>query len=69
MTRGRSRSTGRRKGGIHIKAANRGKLRKAAGVKKGQKIPVAKLRQMKRSSNPKTRKRATFALNARKFKH
>jgi oligoendopeptidase F len=50
---------------IYIKKANRGKLRKAAGVKKGKKIPVSKLRQMKRSKNPKTRKRATFALNAR----
>ena len=53
---------------IKIKKANRGKLRKAAGVKKGQKIPVSKLRQMKKSSNPKIRKRATFALNARKWK-
>jgi len=53
---------------IHIKKSNRGKLRKSAGVKKGRKIPVAKLRKMKRSKNPKTRKRATFALNARKWR-
>lgn len=53
---------------IHIKKANRGKLRKATGTKKGRKIPVSKLRQMKRSPNPTTRKRANFALNARKFK-
>lgn len=53
---------------IKIKKANRGKLRKAAGTKKGQKIPVSKLKKMKNSSNPKTRKRATFALNARKWK-
>ena len=52
---------------IRIKKSNRGKLRKAAGTKKGRKIPVSKLRQMKRSKNPKTRKRATFALNARKW--
>jgi len=58
----------RRKGGIKIKKANRGKLRKAAGTKKGQKIPVSKLRAMKKSKNPKTRQRANFALNARKFK-
>jgi len=59
----------RRKGrsGIYIKPANRGKLRKSAKVKKGKKIPVAKLRAMKKSKNPKTRKRATFALNARKW--
>ena len=53
---------------IYIKKANRGKLRKAAGAKKGQKIPVSKLRKMKNSKNPKTRKRANFALNARKWK-
>ena len=52
---------------IRIKKSNRGKLRASAGVKKGKKIPVAKLRKMKRSKNPKTRKRATFALNARKW--
>lgn len=57
-----------RKSGIHIKKANRGKLRKAAGTKKGKNIPVKKLQAMKRSKNPTTRKRATFALNARKFR-
>ena len=56
------------KSGIKIKAGNKGKLRKAAGAKKGAKIPVSKLKQMKNSKNPKTRKRATFALNARKWK-
>ena len=58
----------RRKSGIHIKKKNRGKLRATAGTKKGQKIPVSKLRAMKKSKNPKTRRRATFALNARKWK-
>jgi oligoendopeptidase F len=58
----------RGKSGIAIKKANQGKLRKAAKVKKGQKIPVAKLRAMKRSKNPTTRRRATFALNARKWR-
>jgi hypothetical protein len=69
MARKRSKSR-RRKGGsgIRIKPANRGKLRKSAKVKKGRKIPVAKLRAMKKSKNPKTRKRATFALNARKWR-
>lgn len=69
MARKRSKSR-RRKGGsgIRIKPANRGKLRKSAKVKKGKKIPVSKLRAMKKSKNPKTRKRATFALNARKWK-
>lgn len=57
----------RKRSGIKIKKSNQGKLRKSAGVKKGQKIPVAKLRQMKKSANPKTRQRANFALNARKW--
>lgn len=57
----------RKRSNIRIKKSNRGKLRKSAGAKKGQKIPVSKLRQMKKSKNPKTRKRATFALNARKW--
>jgi oligoendopeptidase F len=69
MARKRSTSRSRKGGsGIHIKPANRGKLRKTAKVKKGRKIPVSKLRAMKKSKNPKTRKRATFALNARKWK-
>jgi hypothetical protein len=59
----------RRRSGISINPANKGKLRKAAKVKKGRKIPVSKLRSMKKSKNPKTRQRANFALNARtKFK-
>lgn len=57
----------KRKSGIHIKKSNRGKLRKSTGTKKGNKIPVSKLRKLKKSKNPKTRKRANFALNARKF--
>lgn len=53
--------------GIKINPANKGKLRAAAGVKKGQPIPVAKLQSMARSKNKTTRVRAQFALNARKF--
>lgn len=59
----------KRRSPIKIKKSNRGKLRSAAGVKKGQKIPVSKLRSMANSSNPTTKKRAQFALNARRFKH
>lgn len=59
----------RRRSGIHIKKSNRGKLRRSTKTKKGNKIPVSKLRKMKKSKNPKTRKRATFALNARSWKH
>lgn len=61
------KSSSRSKSGINIKKSNQGKLRKSTGTKKGQKVPVAKLQQMKRSKNPTTRKRATFALNARKW--
>jgi|tagenome__1003787_1003787.scaffolds.fasta_scaffold19659161_2 oligoendopeptidase F len=64
-TKRRKKRSSRRRSGIYIKPANRGKLRKATKTKKGAKIPVSKLRSMKKSKNPKTRKRATFALNAR----
>jgi len=56
-----------KKSPIHINPANKGKLRETAGVKKGAKIPVAKLESMKKSPNPTTAKRANFALNARKW--
>ena len=56
-----------RKSGIHIKPSNRGKLRKSTGTKKGDKIPKSKLQKLAKSKNPKTRKRAQFALNARKW--
>lgn len=55
------------KSGIYIKPSNRGKLRKTAKAKKGNNIPVSELRRLKKSKNPKTRKRANFALNARKW--
>lgn len=57
----------RRRSGIHIKKSNRGKLRKSTGTKKGRKIPASTLRRLKKSKNPTTRKRANFALNARKW--
>lgn len=58
----------RKKSGIRIKKKNRGKLRKTAGVKKGKKIPVSTLRRLKKSKSAATRRRATFALNARRWK-
>ena len=51
--------------GIQIKKTNQGKMRKTAGAKSGQNISVQRLRQLKNSKNPTTRKRATFALNAK----
>jgi hypothetical protein len=55
------------KSGIKINPANKGKLRKTLHVPKDEKIPVTKLEKAKHSPNPVTRKRATFALNARKW--
>lgn len=54
--------------GIKIKRKNRGKMRRTAGAKPGQKISKARLRKLKKSKNPTTRKRATFALNVREGK-
>jgi oligoendopeptidase F len=58
----------KKKSGIKIKKSKQGSLRKIAGVKKGQKIPVSTLRRLKKSKSAATRKKANFALNARKFK-
>ena len=61
MVRGRKRGGS----GIRIKKANKGKLRTTAGAKSGRKVPISTLRRLKRSKNPKTRARATFAMNVR----
>jgi hypothetical protein len=53
--------------GIHIKAANKGKLHKDLGVAQGKKLTAAEISKAKNSSNPAERKRATFAANARKW--
>lgn len=58
----------RSKSGIKIKKSRQGNLRKSTGTKKGQKIPVSKLRRLKKSGTPKQKKQANFALNARKWK-
>ena len=55
----------KKKRNIKINPANQGKMRKTAGAKSGQKISVQRLRQLKNSKNPTTRKRANFALNAK----
>ncbi len=57
-----------RKGSIKIKKSHEGLLHKNLGKPKGQKLTVAELEKAKRSKNPAVRKRATFALNARKWK-
>ena len=54
-----------KKGGIHIKKKNRGKFTDYCGGKVTQEC----IARGKKSSDPKIRKRATFAQNARRFKH
>lgn len=52
-------------GGIHIKKENRGKFTDYCGGK----VTSACIAKGKASSNPTIRKRATFAANARRWKH
>ena len=51
-----------------IKPKNKGALRKKAGVKKDEKIPVRWLRKAVKSDDPKTRKQAQLALTLRKMR-
>ena len=52
---------------IMIKKANKGKLHKALGVKKGTKIPVSKL-AVKKTDSPAVKKEKTFAINAKSWR-
>ena len=54
-----------KKGGIHIKKKNRGKFTEYCGGK----VTEECIAKGKKSKDPKIRKRATFAQNARRFKH
>lgn len=51
--------------GIHIKKKNRGKFTEYCGGE----VTDECIKRAKKSKNPKLRKRATFAANARKWKH
>lgn len=55
--------------GIHIKKSHAGLLHENLGVPKDKPIPASKLRAAKNSPNPKIRKRATFAINAKSWNH
>jgi hypothetical protein len=55
------------KSGIHLNPKNKGKLHKALGVGMAKKIPVSKLKAAAHSKSALIRKRANFALNARKW--
>jgi hypothetical protein len=46
-----------------------GALHRQLKVPKGKKIPYATLESLKNATNPLTRKRATFAINARSWNH
>jgi hypothetical protein len=54
---------------IQIKPSHKGLLHKDLGVPEGQPIPEGKLEAAEASPNPKVRKRAVFAENAKKFNH
>ena len=56
---------GKMKHKIHIKKENRGKFTEYCGGK----VTSECIQRGKNSSDPKIRKRATFAANVRKFKH
>lgn len=51
---------------IYIKPSKRGSLRKATGTKKGDKIPLSKLK-IKSTDSPAMKKKKQFVLNARKW--
>ena len=51
-----------------IKSSKKGSLRKALHVKKGEKIPEAKLEKVKHSKNPTLKKRALLAETLKKVK-
>jgi hypothetical protein len=46
----------------------KGALHKQLGVPQGNTIPLAMIQSASHSKNPLTRKRANFAINARKWK-
>lgn len=47
----------------------KGALHRQLGIPQGKPIPTATLVRLAHSSNPTTRKRAQFALNARGWRH
>lgn len=54
---------------ILIKPSRKGALHKMLGVPEGKPIPESKLEAAAHSKNPTERKRAQFALNAKKWNH
>lgn len=58
-----------RKSGIHINPAHKGMLHEDLGVPQGQPISEGAEEEAAENGSPAVRKRAQFALNARKFNH
>lgn len=56
-------------GPIDDSKIKKGALHKQLGIPEGKKIPYSELDSLKKSANPQTRKRANFAINARKWNH
>jgi hypothetical protein len=54
---------------IHIKKSHEGLLHKNLGVGKSKKLTDKELQEAKHSKNPAERKRAQFAINAKKWAH
>lgn len=54
---------------IKIKPSHKGLLHKSLGVAASKPIPAGKLAAAKDSPDPAVRKRATFAENAKHWKH
>ncbi len=52
---------------IAINPAHKGDLHRDLGVKQGEPLTLADLVRAKNSKSPATRRRATFAANARKW--
>lgn len=54
---------------IHIKKSHEGLLHKDLGVNQGKKLTLSQEKKALHSKDPAVRKRANFAINARKFHH
>lgn len=59
----------KRRSPIQIKPSHKGMLHEDLGVPQGQPIPAKKVAAAKNSSDPKVRRRAVFAANAKKWNH
>jgi hypothetical protein len=54
---------------IEIKKSHEGRFHEWNGTPQGKEIPMSKIKQGERSADPKIRKEAQFADNARHWNH